>query len=217
MELTKYKHIIWDWNGTLLDDLWLCVESVNQSLSRRKLPSLTQQRYQELFDFPVIGFYEQLGFDFEAESFEKLSSEYHAQYEPRWNECGLQRGAREALEAVAKAGLTQSLLSAAHQDMLNAGVAHFGLGDYFTQVCGLENKQAKGKVDAGRKMIEQLGIERGEVLLIGDTVHDYEVAQALGVDCVLVVSGHHRREKLKQCGVEVFDGLGEIFGLTVTG
>ena len=70
MESSKYTHVIWDWNGTLLDDNWLCVEVMNTLLSSRNLPLLTLERYRDIFDFPVKNYYEKLGFNFKKESFE---------------------------------------------------------------------------------------------------------------------------------------------------
>ena len=60
----KYKHILWDWNGTLLDDMWLCVESLNRILKKRERPPLDEKTYKETFSFPVKKYYETLGFDF---------------------------------------------------------------------------------------------------------------------------------------------------------
>ena len=60
----KYKHILWDWNGTLLDDRWLCVESINKILKKRKMPPILEKTYRKTFCFPVMKYYESLGFDF---------------------------------------------------------------------------------------------------------------------------------------------------------
>ena len=207
MKLNGYRHIIWDWNGTLLNDMWLCVESINLTLARRDMPLLSQQRYQEMFDFPVIDFYRRLGFDFERESFSDLAHEYHDSYENRWPECDLQPAALAALNYFQQRGLSQSLLSAAHQGMLNDGVRHFQLENFFTKTIGMDNNQALGKIDQGRHWIEKLHYGAHEVLLIGDTIHDYDVAAAMGIDCVLVVSGHHRREKLQTRPAPVYDNL----------
>ena len=73
---TCYKHIIWDWNGTLLDDAWLCVDIMDSMLKERSLGTLTLDRYQRLFEFPVIDYYRKLGFDFTKESFEKTGTEF---------------------------------------------------------------------------------------------------------------------------------------------
>ena len=76
----KYKHIVWDWNGTLLDDRWLCVESINRILKKRKMPLTLEKTYKETFCFPVIKYYETLGFDFIKESFKDLSIEFIEYY-----------------------------------------------------------------------------------------------------------------------------------------
>ena len=41
----RYKHIIWDWNGTLLDDRWLCIEAINQTLTKRNMNTITDDEY----------------------------------------------------------------------------------------------------------------------------------------------------------------------------
>ena len=210
MNLQRYKHIIWDWNGTLLDDAWLAVECVNELLHRRNLPTLTMQRYYEMFDFPVTAFYQQLGFDLQAECFDQMAHDYHALYNPRWNECSLQPGVIEALEGFAALDLTQSVLSAAVQPMLRAGIDHYKLDNHFTRVLGLYNNKAHGKVVLGRAWMEQLHYDPHEVLLIGDTTHDAEVADAIDADCLLIAAGHHRRDKLVTTGRPVLDDLNQL-------
>jgi phosphoglycolate phosphatase len=75
-----YKHIIWDWNGTLFDDAWLCIEIINAMLVRRGLTRLTPEEYEQIFDFPVRDYYSRIGFDFQVEPFEKLSDEFIDRY-----------------------------------------------------------------------------------------------------------------------------------------
>ncbi|MFH0907812.1 MAG: HAD family hydrolase, partial [bacterium] len=191
----RYRHVIWDWNGTLLDDAWLCVEIMNGLLGPRGLAPLTMERYQEVFDFPVVEYYRRLGFDFQKESFEKLGTDFIVEYEKRRLECDLQPGAREALAAIERAGLTQSVLSAYRQDTLEELVDHFGLRRYFVALAGLEDHYAAGKTGNARKLIAGLPHAPREVLLIGDTVHDHEVARAIGANCVLVPCGHQSRAR----------------------
>jgi len=213
MKLNGYKHIIWDWNGTLLNDMWLCVESINLTLTRRDMPLLSRQRYQEMFDFPVIDFYRRLGFDFDKESFSDLACEYHDSYKSRWPECDLQPAALDLLRYFQQNHLSQSLLSAAHQSMLDDGVRHFQLESFFIKTIGLENNQANGKIDKGKDWVTELNYPSHEVLLIGDTTHDYDVAAAMGIDCLLIVSGHHLRDKLQTRPVPVYDSLEELIDL----
>ena len=111
----QYKHIIWDWNGTLLDDRWLCVEAINETLSKRNMNTITDDEYLEIFCFPVKDYYEKLGFDFNKEPFSVSGTEFVDYYNSKFHEPRLQTGVKEALKSVLDAGLTQSILSAGKQ------------------------------------------------------------------------------------------------------
>ena len=163
-----------------------------------------------MFDFPVQDYYVRLGFDFATESWAAVASEFIEAYSARWRECGLQSGVQATLERVAGAGVGQSLLSAAHQEMLEAHVVHFGVAERFERSLGVSNWNALGKEVYGRRWMAEQSFAPASVLLVGDTVHDREVAREMGVDCVLVAHGHQPRVKLEQCGVPVYGSLGEM-------
>jgi phosphoglycolate phosphatase len=206
----KYQHIIWDWNGTLLNDAWLVVEIFNDMLTLRDLPRISAEQYAEKFGFPVKGYYQKVGFDFEREPFEKLGDEFIEEYERRKLECPLQEGAVEILSENAGKGISQSIISAAKQDSLEEMVKRHGIEHLFVAAHGLDDHYAFGKVDIGLKWMAELNLPPGEILMIGDTTHDYEVAEAMGVDCILVVSGHQNRPRLEACGARVVDSLAEL-------
>jgi phosphoglycolate phosphatase len=209
--LEHHHTIIWDWNGTLLNDAWLCRDVMNESLARRDLPLMDQARYQAVFDFPVIDYYRRLGFDFEKESFEIVGAEFIEIYESRRNECDLQKGAHKLLAELHRTGYRQAVLSAYHHDSLVNILKQFGLYDFFDQIIGLDDIYAGGKIEQGKQLIRALDTHPPDCLLIGDTVHDFEVAVELGVDCRLIAAGNHTREKLSACGVPVYDSIHEIF------
>src|SRR4051812_22587342 len=102
------RHVIWDWNGTLLDDAWLCVDVMNELLLQRGLPQITLADYAALFRFPVRDYYTALGFDFEREPFERVGTAFIEGYAAREAACGLRAGADEILTGVAARGATQS-------------------------------------------------------------------------------------------------------------
>ncbi|GAI63219.1 unnamed protein product [marine sediment metagenome] len=85
-KIAKHKHIIWDWNGTLINDVWLVVEIMNKMLKKRNLSKIDSKKYREIFDFPVTKYYSKLGFDFSNESFEKLTVEFISEYYQRFND-----------------------------------------------------------------------------------------------------------------------------------
>lgn len=193
----RYQHLIWDWNGTLLDDLELCIAAMNGMLAPRGLPALDRSRYLALFDFPVRTYYGRLGFEEALHPFETLSVEFITAYDAKRWDCALQPGVREILTAVTAAGLTQSVLSAYRQDTLREIIRHFGLEPHFVRITGLNDIYAHSKLEAGRAWVEELALPRDSLLLVGDTLHDLDVAEALGIDCVLVAHGHHPLERLR--------------------
>lgn len=210
MNFEKYRHLIWDWNGTLLDDAWLCREIMNGQLKKRGLPQISAERYEAVFDFPVEGYYRKLGFTWDRETFAEAGTEFILEYEKRKTECCLQHGAKELLKQVKEAGLSQAVLSAYSHPTLEEFLGHFGVREHFRAVAGSRDHYAEGKVEHGLKMLHELHVSPNETLLIGDTTHDAEVARAMGIECVLIPCGHNSRERLVQCGVDVVKALSEF-------
>lgn len=206
-----YKHIIWDWNGTLLNDTWLCVEVLNQLLQRRSRDPICSEHYRQNFGFPVIHFYEHLGFDLTVDSFERVSREFIDDYEARWlEECALHPETTAILDQLSTLGLSHSVLSAAKQEALEIGIQHFGIRQHFSGLMGADNIRAEGKIEQGHRWMEQLGWHPEEVVLVGDTLHDHEVAQAIGTDCILMAHGHHTPQRLAATGAPVMHSLAEL-------
>lgn len=212
--MSRFKHVIWDWNGTLLNDTWLCVEVLNGLLARRGRAPISNEDYRRNFGFPVIEFYHFLGFETDTDSFEQVSREFIGDYEARWlTECALHPQVPEILTAMANCGLTHSVLSAAKQEALEIGIRHFGIHPHFEALCGTDNIYAQGKIERGRQWIAQLHWDPHEVVLIGDTLHDFEVAEAMGTACILLAHGHHTPERLTATGKPVIHSLRELVGL----
>ncbi len=206
----RYDHVIWDWNGTLFDDVDLVVEVANLMLQRRSIGTIDRARYQELFGFPVRGYYERVGFDLEREPFEELSVEFIAEYNARWRGHELRSDAHSTTAALLASGVTQSVLSASEQAMLNEVTAHFRIDEPMTALVGIDDHHAHSKLDHGLGHIETLGPPRERVLLVGDTEHDHEVAGAMGVDCALIEDGHAPRERLVATGAPTFPSLSAL-------
>jgi len=213
IQLSKIKHIIWDWNGTLLDDLVLCISIINPMLQKRGLKPVSQAQYLSIFDFPVKDYYLKIGFDFEVELFENVSTEFITAYETGRQNCQLMDDARETLEIIHNTGRTQSILSASKNSYLNQAVVDYKINKYFNAVKGLDNHHAAGKISLARYYMKNAGHNPGGVLLIGDTIHDAEIANEIGVDFVLIPNGHQNRERLAAAGGTLIDTLSDLQGL----
>ena len=88
-------------------------------------------------------------------------------------------------------------------------VVDFHIQHYFYQVCGSDNIYAAGKVERGKRMVEKYLICPAETLMIGDTIHDAEVAKALGFDVLLYTRGHNSSDRLAQTA-EIITQMNQI-------
>ena len=171
---------------------------------------MSLQKYKQEFDFPVKDYYERAGFDFEKESFEIVGTQFIKEYNIRQKNAPLQKGAMSLLNEIKENGIKQSVLSAREEQSLISELKNFNIFNYFEEVVGLNNHYAESKVERGKQLLSKIQVPKNEIIMIGDTKHDAEVAKEVGINCILVSHGHHTREKLQTCGVEIFDNFEEV-------
>lgn len=203
IEQGKIQTVIWDWNGTLLDDVEVNRKIINAMLLRRGLRPLDEAAYKDSFCFPVQSFQRRVGFNFEEESVEEISAEYHKFYKIHEKEIRLNADALSVLNALHARKINQYILSAAAKDDLIRMLNVFGLQDKFAGIYGATDICASGKTAIGKRLMQTHLLNPHTTLLVGDTVHDAEVAEALGIACVLYAGGHNSRELLSGKAVVV--------------
>lgn len=202
--------VLWDWNGTLLDDVDAAVSGMNDLLSRYGKPLTSRQEYREMIDIPVINYYRKL-FDFEQTPFAELASGFMEGYDRYIRSADLMRGARETLKFLHESGVRQIIVSSFHEDTLHGYLRRFGIEDYFEAVSGAGNYISEGKIERARALFEKLGICPERTLSVGDMVHDYELSQELGTQCILIPNGQRSEEKLRMTGAQIEKDLNAIF------
>ncbi len=206
----EYKFIIWDWNGTLLDDVGAALASVNDMLEKRGMPLIDLARYRECIGVPIRKFYERV-FNLENENYDLMIKEYNIGYARYAAACGLSDGAREALAYFSEKGARQVIVSSSHTDIVRSGVERLGIGEYFDEILGARDYLAASKTQRAVDYLHRSGAENGTVLVVGDLEHDAETAAEIGADCVLLASGHEVPERLAKADALVVDSLREIF------
>lgn len=189
--------LIWDWNGTLLDDVNANVEVINKMLLKRNLPLLELNRYKDIFCFPVKQFHIRIGIDLDKESIEEVSAEYMKLYKSYESSLELNADVLFILDWINSKNINQYILSAAGKEDLLRMLDRFHLTDKFKGIYGSENICATGKIGIGQKLIKDNSLNPDKTLIIGDTLHDAEVAKALGVNCILYTGGHNSYDLLK--------------------
>ena len=202
--------IIWDWNGTLLADVDICINAMNQLLEPRQLPLLNHERYCNVFMFPVVEYYRQLGFDFARDPFEKVGIDFIDIYHELVDNVQLANNAVASLEWFKVMGVKQYILSAMEQQSLLRTVSFHGIHGYFEGLTGISDFYGGGKIESGRRLFAQNPINPATTWLIGDTIHDAEVANELGCKCLLTAHGHQSPERLMEVGVPVIKSLVEL-------
>ena len=202
--------IIWDWNGTLLDDAETCIATINVLLGNRNLPLLDKEKYLEIFGFPVKDYYEHIGFDFKKEPFEIPAHQFIDGYTSAVMQASLHENVQELLGWFDKRNYKQFVLSASEQNSLDKLLQHFNIRSYFEAVAGLNNHYATSKEEIGIQLLKENHILPAKACLIGDTIHDFEVAEAMGCQCILIANGHQNYKRLKETGTTVLNKLQEL-------
>lgn len=206
---SKIRHIFWDWNGTLLDDVRASVNAINSLLAARHLAPLSIAEYRRIFGFPVANFYRAIGFELEQEDWHQLAVDFHRLFlaDPSIR---LHAHATATLHTLHAAGLGQSLLSASEASILKRMVSEYQVGDFFSQVCGIDNLYGNSKLALGHQLLTKLALPPTSILVIGDSLHDFEIATALGASCLLISHGHQSAARLRQSGAPLLESLRDL-------
>lgn len=209
--MNKYKYVLFDFNGTLLDDIDMNIEIEKVLMSERNITGDTSKEfYLDNFGFPIIEFYKKLGFDFEKEAYSSVAKEYADEYSNRLNEASIFPDAFSLLQKLNENNIKCVIISATEQSVLSKQAEHYKISQYFEAVLGTGNNLGRSKVSAALDWFSSCGIKPFEAIFVGDTIHDFETAQAIGCDCVLVSRGHNSFERLKSTGCPVFSSLADM-------
>ena len=197
-KLLPYQNVIWDWNGTLLEDLDITHQVLCTQLKEYGLPEITRAEYLERFRFPIKDYYGELGFDIGPESFDKINRDFMIYYEALAPQANLFRGTHDFLSDLSGLGKEMYILSLAQHSHLLEIVKKHQIFDFFKDVRGHDDFCGRSKVRLGQRLVAEHNIDPKTTILIGDTDHDYEVAQALGVDVLVIADGHQSYERLER-------------------
>lgn len=208
--MKKVETIIFDFNGTILDDLDLCFNTLNTMLNMYNHPSVSKERYLDIFTFPVIEYYKEAGFDFSKESFDVLAPIFMDIYQPNSLKCSLHNGVIDYINKWKKEGKKIVLLSASKRNLMIEQLEHFKIKDLFDDILGTGTINAVGKKDIAQEYLEKNHVNKDTTIMIGDTLHDDEIANILGVTSFLIAKGHQSKERLMKSNAIVLDDIKEI-------
>lgn len=90
-----------------------------------------------------------------------------------------------------------------------------GITPYFDAILGVEDIYANGKAAIARDYLASSGLAADEIILLGDTEHDYDVSAILGCTCILISQGHHDAGRLLATGARVQKNLAGVFNFLI--
>ena len=204
------KYVIFDFNGTVLDDTMVCLEAENETIRHFGLDRepLALEEYKRIFTFPVKNYYEAVGFDWSKNSYEEVGAFWFSCYRRFRNDYTVHEGVIDILKENHRKGYQNILLSASSKVELLKQLDELGIRDYFDEVLGIDNIYAESKTNVALNWIRDKDPE--ECLMIGDTLHDLDTAREMKVRCILVANGHQAKEILLKETDDVVDDIREI-------
>lgn len=204
------KYIFWDFNGTILNDVDLSLDLLNEMLAKQNKPSITMNQYLDVFGFPIKDYYLKSGISFDHKTFEEMSVWYIAQYQPQSLEQSLHNNLVHTIKTLHDIGIKHIVLSASEQKNLEEQIEHYEIRNYFDYVLGTSDITNHNKEAVGIKFMSDHQIDPKTCLYVGDTIYDYDVAVTMGVKPVLFSGGHQSKSRLKSKTHLVIDDISDI-------
>ncbi len=202
--------IIWDWNGTLLNDVDYCVTCINDVLTKYGYKNISVEKYREIFTFPIKDYYRRLGFDFSKHSFEQVGKEFIDLYNENLHKTSLQPNSLDVIKHFSKLDKKQIVISAREHNSLIEDLKNFGLFEYFDYAHGISNIYGESKMNLFENYLENNKISVSKVLLIGDTTHDFDIASKLGLNFIQLSAGHQDASHFEKDSIVFVENLEEL-------
>ncbi len=209
----KYDYIIWDYNGTIIDDAWVAVAAENIVLRDHGLSEIDMEFYLRECEMPIENFYNKI-YDFSKCDFEEVADAFLRNYDRISVQAKPFPEVVSAIESFSRLGLQQSVISGFETGRLVKSLKEFRLDGYFGFMSGSDDVNCGPKSERAKRVVEKNGYDPKRTLFIGDMYHDYETSRYVGADCILIAKGHQGADVLRSYKtVRVIDSADELMDL----
>ena len=202
------KYIFLDFNGTVLDDIDLCLNLLNEMLYDKENKTVTLEEYKNIFCFPIIDYYVAAGFTFNGYTFKELADVFIVDYANRSTaETKVFTDLKEFINLVKEVGYKVVICSASLKPMLLDQLNSLKILELFDDVIALENHYAASKLELAKEYVKNANVDLENSYFIGDTTHDAEVGYECGLKTLLVDRGHQSEEVLSKAKTTILHSL----------
>lgn len=212
----RYKNVLFDLDGTITDPYMGITNSIFHSLTYYKdIPTPEREALKPFIGPPLYASYMKY-FGMDIQTAHEAVEHYREYYRVKGMlENLLYPGIAELLAQLKKAGARVIMATSKPQVFAEKIAKHFGISDQLDMICGstLDGSLIE-KSDIIAKVLNELGIDPKECVMVGDTVFDIEGAKANGVFSVAVTYGYGERSALESSNataiVDSVDQLSEF-------
>ncbi|MFC1648232.1 HAD family hydrolase [Nanoarchaeota archaeon] len=202
------KLVVFDWNGTILADARLSWKADDIIFEKFGNGQISFKQFQDTFEIPVNIFYEKNGLSQEkAEAnLEEIRETFHNTYEELAKHARTRHGARKLLKWLQKNNIPAVLLSNHTVTGIDHQIKRLKIDNYFAAVLANSTRgdafHSATKTEKLRKYMETHSYKPEEVMIVGDTVEEYEIGSEMGLKTTLITDGYHSLERLKKCNCD---------------
>ena len=200
MSKTKIETLVFDFNGTIINDVDLCLDILNKMLVSANHNTVTKEKYLSIFTFPIIDYYIKAGFDLKPggkDDFRSLAVTFNKLYGSQYLNCTLFGDVIPTLKKYCSKK-KMILLSATKQEELLKEAEHFGITSFFDNIIGIKDIYGISKMEEAEHFFSTHPLDLNSTLFIGDTIHDCQVGKKLKGQTCLVSRGHQSRSVLEK-------------------
>ncbi|HVY67579.1 MAG TPA: HAD family hydrolase [Patescibacteria group bacterium] len=199
------KLVAFDWNGTLLDDLWATVQADNEAMRHYGLPPLSVRRYQQTFRVPIVDFWQNLGLDrrFYLAHHREIEKRYAAAYELLADRCRPRAGAGALLNVLARRRIGAVIYSNHTVSGVARTLRRLHLADFFDKILArmpgdYSHTRRRSKEQKLAAYAAGLGLAPAEIISLGDTEEEIDVGRRRGYHTVAIGGGWNTAARLRR-------------------
>ncbi|HEX9396894.1 MAG TPA: HAD-IA family hydrolase [Burkholderiales bacterium] len=194
----KYRLLVFDWDGTIIDSPAAIVECIQEASRAMGLAVPSAEKASHVIGLGLRDSLQLAVPDLPGERYQEFVALYRRHFLQREDSMKVFSGIREILTEMKKDRLL-AIATGKSRRGLDRALAYTGTGGFFTASRCADETQPKPHPAMLLELMEELAVERAQILMIGDTTHDLEMARAAEVDAIAVSYGAHEEEALRGC------------------
>ena len=206
----KYPLIVFDWDGTLIDSAGAIVECIREASREMGLRVPEAEQASHVIGLGLRDSLRLAVPDLPAERYQEFVALYRRHFLAREDSMQLFPGIREILVGMKKNRML-AIATGKSRRGLERALQCTGIAGLFSASRCADETQPKPHPAMLLELMEEFSMENTQLLMVGDTSHDLEMARAAGVDAVAVAYGAHPEAGLRACGpLECFSDVSSL-------